>query len=201
MALGMLTAGPLVRSYGAPAHQLRLVQRWHQQVILHTSGSTMLRTFVRPRPSWPGISVRSATQRLPAEVTSPRSAAVVVRCQPFHSTTPSSIGFTNFKSSPKPKWKVCAILVCRCFSVPFVYQVTSQVSAGRDSGIPAVCRSCYGGDADNSAIAVLPFLSFYLMGNENAVYMHAQSCRVAVSSLTTGGNALTSVETTSVTRE
>ncbi|CAM9177595.1 unnamed protein product [Pylaiella littoralis] len=70
----------------------------------------MLRALVRARPSWPGISGRSA-------ILPPRVAATAVvtaqknalpachRCHPFHSTASSSIGFKNFKSSPRVKWR------------------------------------------------------------------------------------------------
>eukprot|EP00903_Cladosiphon_okamuranus_P010868 g10265.t1 len=52
------------------------------------------------------MSHRSGIQPARAEASAPKNAAVqVLRCQPFHSTASSSIGFTNFKSSPRPKWK------------------------------------------------------------------------------------------------
>ncbi len=75
----------------------------------------------------------------------------MVRRQPFHSTTPSSIGFTNFKSSPRPKWKVCTALNFGCFSGRFVC-VVCQVSAGktrqplpRAATTAAALCSCNGG--------------------------------------------------------
>ncbi|CAM9195741.1 unnamed protein product [Ectocarpus sp. 6 AP-2014] len=70
----------------------------------------MFRSLVRARPSWPGVSTRPAMQPPRVSVAqqqAPRQAQqpAAVRSQPFHSTAPASIGFKNFKNSPRLKWK------------------------------------------------------------------------------------------------
>lgn len=81
----------------------------------------------------------------------------MVHRQPFHSTTPSSIGFTNFKSSPKPKWKVGAVLVYCCVPVRFVCAKKQQARrATTERGIHLLLRQGRDEASFSSRIAVPP---------------------------------------------
>ncbi|CAM9285722.1 unnamed protein product [Scytosiphon promiscuus] len=95
----------------------------------------MLRSLVRPRPYWPRNSGSFEVQapRVFAAV-APQAQRQPVRSQPFHSTASASIGFTNFKNSPRPKWKTqqeldaknAAILAERQPRVPYTEAVKSH---------------------------------------------------------------------------
>lgn len=146
----------------------------------------MLRSLVRPRPSWPGVSCRPAMQPPRAEAATTGEVAAQQnvqpgyqrQCRPFHSTAPSSIGFKNFKSSPRPKWKVCVRVSCVRLCVCACVQCSLSCKAALTCGDGWSLTRAESGLCDRSLFSGKQFEGRDVCNSSTAVTRNRYLCKM-----------------------